>query len=185
MHSTQIERVINLIRRTGDRCILMDNHSEDVLVMMQLGEYEKLLDGDSDKKSLVDMSEREMMDKMNREIAYWRSVHVNEDVEKDSFVENKKTEMYLSPEKDRKPVDDWSPVEEMKSTVGLEEDLEVGEVKNVESAEWEEDLVPEMEVAKETTFLAEDSIENNNFKMEETLSDLSEEDQETFLLEPV
>lgn len=81
MKSSQIERVINLVRRTGDRCVIMDNSSEDVLVMMDLKDYENLLDGDSDKKKLEDLSEREMMNKVDRDIAYWRSLHPEEEME--------------------------------------------------------------------------------------------------------
>lgn len=197
MQNTQIERVMNLIRRTGDRCILVDSRSDDVLVMMQLGEYEKLLDGDFDKKSLVEMSEREMMNKVDREMAYWRTVHAGEGAEGEPFGEDEKEEMYFSPEKNKSLFDDWQPAEEIKEKELLDEDekedepkidnADIVDVDSIEDAEekWEDDLIPGMEPAKETTFLAEDDIGGNNVKQAEPLNDLPEEDADTFLLEPV
>lgn len=45
MKTTQLNRVINLIARTGDKAIVMDRDTDEVLVMMSLENYEDLLDG--------------------------------------------------------------------------------------------------------------------------------------------
>ncbi len=44
MKNNQINRVINLVRKTGDRVVVMDQETEEVLVMMRLDEYENLMD---------------------------------------------------------------------------------------------------------------------------------------------
>jgi hypothetical protein len=44
MKNTQINRVIGLVRKTGDRVVVMDQETEEVLVMMRLDEYENLMD---------------------------------------------------------------------------------------------------------------------------------------------
>ena len=45
---------------------------------MRMDDYERLLDS-SWGEPLEDMSEREMMDKVNRDIAYWKSCHEDEE----------------------------------------------------------------------------------------------------------
>ncbi len=44
MKQNQINRVIGLVRKTGDRVVVLDQETEDVLVMMRLDEYENLMD---------------------------------------------------------------------------------------------------------------------------------------------
>ena len=73
MESQQLAKVIELIKRTGDRCVVLDNKGEDVLVVMNLTDYEKLLEDGS--RSLKDLSEDEMIDRVNRDIAAWRACH--------------------------------------------------------------------------------------------------------------
>lgn len=43
MKSSQLNRVLNVIRHTGDRLVVMDAESEEVIVMMSLTDYENLL----------------------------------------------------------------------------------------------------------------------------------------------
>lgn len=44
MKTSQLNQVLRLIRRTGDRAVIMDPASEEVLVLMNLSNYEELLD---------------------------------------------------------------------------------------------------------------------------------------------
>ena len=46
MDNCQLNRVMNLIRRTGDRCVVLDNENSDAMVVMDLDEYERMLDDD-------------------------------------------------------------------------------------------------------------------------------------------
>ena len=44
MNNSQLNRVINLIKKTGDRCVVLDKGSEHAMVMMNLDEYEEILE---------------------------------------------------------------------------------------------------------------------------------------------
>ncbi|HLD60820.1 MAG TPA: hypothetical protein VJA27_01670 [Patescibacteria group bacterium] len=48
MKSSQLNQVLRLIRRTGDRAIIMDPAGEEVVVLMNLNDYEALLDQTDD-----------------------------------------------------------------------------------------------------------------------------------------
>ena len=45
MTPAQIQKVLRLIRSTGERVVVLDNDSNDVVVLMNLDEYEKLRGG--------------------------------------------------------------------------------------------------------------------------------------------
>jgi len=48
MHQNQLDRVMRLVRRTGDRCVVLDNENDSAVVLMNLDEYESLLDFDGE-----------------------------------------------------------------------------------------------------------------------------------------
>lgn len=134
MKNTQLNRVLSLMRRTGDRCLILDSESEEVFAFLTLSDYERMLSGGH--SGLVEMNEKEMMDKVNRDIANWRAYHEDEDFEEEKL--------------------------EIPSQI-LEE-------------------VPISETQPAAT------KEKDEFPLkgeEEKLDDLSSEDQDTFLLEPV
>jgi hypothetical protein len=122
MNSKQLNRLLNLIRETGDRLVVADNESNDVFVLMNLDEYENLsgsgefdshdfcrererehnLESDefnddfdpeelnehafdfsaseeSRQKKTTDLSERELLEKINSDIADWRGAQVKKD----------------------------------------------------------------------------------------------------------
>ena len=67
----QLQKVINLTKKTGDRIIVFDNNKpEDTFVVMSLDEYEKIIIGKSEVRRLT---EDELLDKINRDIAIWKS----------------------------------------------------------------------------------------------------------------
>lgn len=63
----QFDRIINFVKKTGDKTIVIKEDAE--FVIAPLLEYEKLIDAKHDIKKL---SEEELLDKINREIAVWR-----------------------------------------------------------------------------------------------------------------
>ncbi len=65
----QIQRAINLIRKTGDRLLLADKE-ENVYAVMALDQYENLVHKVSGVRGLT---EDELLDKINRDIAIWKS----------------------------------------------------------------------------------------------------------------
>jgi len=67
----QLNKAIELIKKTGDRLLIADSaHPEYVSVLMNLNEYEKLILGKSEVRGLT---EDELLDKINRDIAIWRN----------------------------------------------------------------------------------------------------------------
>lgn len=75
--SNELKRIINLARKTGDRIIVVDSSSPFVrpYVVMDLDSYEKLTAGSSRVKGLT---EDELLDKINGDIAVWKNAQENE-----------------------------------------------------------------------------------------------------------
>ena len=65
----QMERVLDLAAKTGDKVIVLSDH-HDPYVLMTIKEYEALLHGPSSVKNL---SEDELLSKINRDIAIWKA----------------------------------------------------------------------------------------------------------------
>ncbi len=70
MQNSQLNRVISLVKRTGDKTVIMDNESDAVMMLMDLGMYEKMLDNHTGVEKLT---EEELMEKINRDVAIWRA----------------------------------------------------------------------------------------------------------------
>ncbi len=84
MHN-QLQRAITLARKTGDRLIVYDlNRREEPFVVMSLSEYEKLV---VEKSEVRGLTENELLDKINRDIAIWHS-------EQESRIETGKANNY-------------------------------------------------------------------------------------------
>jgi hypothetical protein len=67
----QLQKAIKLAKKTGDKLIIFDEiNSENPYVVMSLEEYEKMIVG---KSEIKDLTEQEMIDKINRDIAIWRN----------------------------------------------------------------------------------------------------------------
>ncbi len=67
----QLQKALSLTKKTGDRLIVFDLSQDiDPFVVMGLNEYEKIVIGKSEVRGL---SEDELTDKINRDIAIWRS----------------------------------------------------------------------------------------------------------------
>lgn len=82
MQNSQLNRVINLVKRTGDKTVIMDNESDAVMMLMDLGAYEKMLDNSSGAKNGIEkLTEEELLEKINRDVAIWRASNDKERVE--------------------------------------------------------------------------------------------------------
>ncbi|PLX26365.1 hypothetical protein C0580_00220 [Candidatus Parcubacteria bacterium] len=65
----QMDRVLDLAAKTGDKVIVMsDNH--DPYVVMTVKEYEALLHNSS---TVGNLTEEQLLDKINRDIALWKA----------------------------------------------------------------------------------------------------------------
>ena len=75
----QLQKAINLAKKTGDRLLIFDpKNVESIFAVMSLDEYEKLVIG---KSEVRDLTEDELLDKINRDIAIWKS---EQDLEKNT-----------------------------------------------------------------------------------------------------
>lgn len=106
-----LAKVFALIKKTGDRCIVVSSNGEDVNVVMSLPEYERLALGKSDVSSLT---EDELLDKINRDIAIWKT---------QQEMEEKPINPWLSEAKQKMDIDDWDDDFEDEEDE-LDEDLE-------------------------------------------------------------
>lgn len=71
MQNSQINRIIKLVRKTGDKVVLMDNESDAVMMLMELGAYEKMLS--NTPQPVEQLTEEELMERINRDVAVWRA----------------------------------------------------------------------------------------------------------------
>lgn len=73
----RLERFINLINKTGDKLIVYDRHNpDDSFVLVGLNEYERMFTGVNEVK---DLTEEELIDRINRDIVFWKSNQKLED----------------------------------------------------------------------------------------------------------
>lgn len=106
--SDRLKRILNLSKQTGDTVIVHDPTADHDLVVLPFEEYENLVStenhthGEYDDYLFEEMSERELIDKINRDIAIWRSYQeLNERDRRAGLIEDQLT---------REPLDD--PFEE-------------------------------------------------------------------------
>jgi hypothetical protein len=67
---TNLDKIIDLINKTGDSCIILDAEGNPAYVISSFGRYNDLVSG---KQEVVGLTEDELLDKINRDIASWRS----------------------------------------------------------------------------------------------------------------
>lgn len=73
----QLAKAINLAKKTGDKLIVFDSAKpENVFVVMSIKDYENLVLGHSEVRGLT---EDELLDKINRDIAIWKSDQTEEE----------------------------------------------------------------------------------------------------------
>lgn len=67
---SSLDRLIDLAKRTGDRLIVHDPiHGRD-MVIMDVDEYERMV---MPKKDVRELTSKQMLDQINRDIAVWRA----------------------------------------------------------------------------------------------------------------
>ena len=89
MNQNQINKLLSLISKTGDRGIIADNNSDELFVVMDSANYERFLDH---TKSVKGLSEGEMMNKINRDIALWRRQNQETDTDTDGMFDLKEVD---------------------------------------------------------------------------------------------
>jgi len=102
---SDLNKIIDLIKKTGDKCVVLDSQGNSY-VIMSLKNYERLAIGRSEVR---DLTEDELLDKINRDIALWKA------------------------SQEEKKLDDWSSfslnfnkekirTEELSSSLGLQDE---------------------------------------------------------------
>lgn len=65
-----LQKAFDLSRKTGDKLIVFDSsRPENTFVVLPIDEYEKMVS----VKKVTDLTEGELIDKINRDIALWKS----------------------------------------------------------------------------------------------------------------
>ena len=72
------ERILALLKKTGDRYIFEDQNG-NVFIILGIEDYENLVLKNSQVKGL---SEDELLNKINKDIAVWKSIQEDEQVER-------------------------------------------------------------------------------------------------------
>ena len=92
----KLQKAIDLVNKTGDRLLVADMADpERVFAVMSIDEYEKLM---FDKSGVRNLTENELLDKINRDIAIWKSDNEFNGNKQKSSIQARK---YLSSVKDK------------------------------------------------------------------------------------
>lgn len=77
----KLQRALDISRKTGDRVIVFDDiKSENPYVIIGLDDYEKMV---IEQNEVRDLTEEGLLDKINRDIAIWKSENKNELISKE------------------------------------------------------------------------------------------------------
>jgi len=65
-----LEKIIDLIKKTGDNCIVLDALGNPAYVVVDFADYQNLILG---KAEVSGLSEEQLLDKINRDVANWKA----------------------------------------------------------------------------------------------------------------
>jgi len=168
MNQNQIDKLLSLIRTTGDRGIIADNNSDELFVVMDSTNYERFLDH---TKSVKGLSEQEMMNKINRDIALWR--RQNPETIMESTMDFEETDLSNELETEEDFLEEYWDKHDYNSNTSKEFE-ELGAVDEVETNEVD----TEVDAIEEMPF---DELERDGFVVEGE----EEEETETEVDEPL
>ena len=89
MNSDLLKRILEIVKKTGDKFVIADEASLGAYVVMELADYEKLLAGSPQKNRFAkagssrgelvkDLTEEEILSRINQEIRSWQDEKVKE-----------------------------------------------------------------------------------------------------------
>jgi len=91
---SSLKRIIKLIKKTGDRFIVTDADYELPYVVMSLDSYEKIILTEKvDEPVSEEMSELQLLEKINNDIAVWKSQQEKVPQTVSNFVPEEKKEV--------------------------------------------------------------------------------------------
>lgn len=124
MLPNQLQKAFDLSKKTGDRLIVFDSaRSSEAYVIVSLDEYEKIIIGHNE---IRDLTEDELLDKINRDIAIWKSERNFSDLDSNFEEEKvKKPEIINTVLQEKKSKNNWRiPKERKESAEDIEEEIE-------------------------------------------------------------
>ncbi len=152
----QLQKLIELSNKTGDRLIVFDpNNEQSAYVVMGVNDYEKMAIGMSEVRGLT---EDELLDKINRDIAIWKSDKIDDNIEQNFDRYSLKEQNF---EDEFSVEDDWHSVEDIAQNIGYREDDEE-RFENKKNRAWN--------IPKDRKKRAEEIIEEDRYYLE-TLED--------------
>ncbi len=77
-----LQKIINLIKKTGDKVIILDENGDPGFILMSIGDYESLVLG---KSGVQGLTEAELLDKINRDIAIWKDNQQSKEISIDQY----------------------------------------------------------------------------------------------------
>jgi PHD/YefM family antitoxin component YafN of YafNO toxin-antitoxin module len=80
--SENLEKIVNLIRKTGDKAIIIDAQGNPSYVIMTISDYERLMLG---KSEVLGLTEQELLDKINRDINFWKEASKQQETAIDQY----------------------------------------------------------------------------------------------------
>ena len=67
--SDKFSKILRIIEKTGDRCIVFEKETDEAYVVMSLDQYENASQGQND---IGRLTEDELLNKINSDIALWK-----------------------------------------------------------------------------------------------------------------
>ncbi len=189
MKQKQLDRIIRLVKRTGDRFVVLDRDTDEAMVVMNLDEYEDLLNTTTEVENLA---EEEMLSRLNHDINRWQEQHEKKSPLPQIQYEEPEIEPDLEEEEmdkeEEKEQDLPEKLQEPENLAKFSQEIEDSELEDeIEFAPMSEPIPePPAEPVKYIAPIspASEATPNTNFA-EEDLSDLPEGEEEKFYLEPV
>jgi len=74
--ATGMKKIIDLVKKTGDNCVVLDSNGDPAFVVLGLSDYEKLVAGAANH--LGGLTEDELLEKINRDIASWKATQTDQ-----------------------------------------------------------------------------------------------------------
>ncbi|MCX6780391.1 MAG: hypothetical protein NT034_04440 [Candidatus Magasanikbacteria bacterium] len=187
MKQNQLDRIIRLVKRTGDRFVILDRDTDEAMVVMNLNEYEDLLNTTAE---VSDLAEEEMLSRLNHDINRWQEQ--NEKKATLPQIQYDEPEVEETEPEEPEPVEQEEKLPEVHNLPEVSEEIDDSELEDEEDGiEFAPsgDSVPQPPVepvsyVAPTAPLNSGSAPAANFA-EEDLSDLPEGEEEKFYLEPI
>ncbi len=100
--ANNFKKLLELAKKTGDNCIVLDEEGNPSYVLVGFDDYQKMV---LNRSQLAGLSESELLDKINQDIAVWKASTQNESLDNWQIIQsavgelNKNKEVVESSEK--------------------------------------------------------------------------------------